>query len=743
MEDHKQTKKQLNGEQADQRQKVTAPKFRKTRTDRKITSLILLGFAIGLFYWVMETAVHVFVFCDGDFIEHAFFLDPHELWTRSFVVFCFVVFGVSAYRMITKCTRAESALQESEERFRAFMDNSPFTVYIKDESLRHIYGNARILKAADMAFDEFVGSSAYDVLPKDIAEKKEASDRKVLEEGVIVDTEESTTLQGSEQAWWRDVKFPINMPSGQKLVGGIAISTTERKKLERTLSSERDKFDFILKKLPIGVTILDSEDKYVYINPAALRIDGFADSRDGLIGKDVRSNHPKHVLPKVEQLLDDFKSGEKSFYSREAKRRKRTVEISHHALRNLKGKYQGLVRLVSDITERKQAEETLKKAMEAADSANRAKSAFLANMSHELRTPLNAIMGFTQILEMDTETFSDQQLEYLNHIASSGNHLLEMVNDILDLSKVEAGRIEIETKPFSLNAMLERVPAMVDSLARRKKITVELNIDVNLGLIEADEVRLKQVIYNLLSNAIKFTDFSKRIGIDSQRRDDWIIIEVWDEGMGIAEQDLEKIFDPFQQVGRANHDKPEGTGLGMAISRRLVELQGGTLTVQSNLGKGSRFVLCLPAPVDRGNQEVRQRRVDTPRKKRRADSEKILLVEDNELNTALIISALDRVGYKVHAEQLAEQGVNAALNERYDLILMDIQLPDISGNEAMKKIREKAEENIPIIALTAYAMKGDEQRFLQEGFDGYISKPIDIKKMQRKIEELLKSKQVE
>lgn len=402
------------------------------------------------------------------------------------------------------------------------------------------------------------------------------------------------------------------------------------------------------------------------------------------------------------------------------------------------GKPLSSIGIVQDVTELKKVEEELREAKITADSANRAKSAFLANMSHELRTPLNAIIGFSQILEMQmSESLSEKQLRHLNNIKDGGNHLLEIVNDILDLAKVEAGKTEVDLEVFDFGKMLERSPSIINSVAHEKGVQVEVNIQPGLGWLNGDETRLKQVIFNLFSNAMKFTESGKSIGIEAVAENENFVVTVWDEGIGIPEKDLDRIFDPFEQVKGSKPSAIKGTGLGLAISKSLIRLHQGTITATSELGVGSRFTIRLPGRL--AGEDL------TPEKNLIVEDDQagnftegicILVAEDNEMNKELVTAALS--SFQLDFANSGEEAVVMASAKKYDLILMDIQLPGMDGIEAMKQIRAVHKKTIPIIALTAFAMKGDEDKFLSEGFDNYISKPIDIHQMTRTIEKVIR-----
>jgi hypothetical protein len=398
------------------------------------------------------------------------------------------------------------------------------------------------------------------------------------------------------------------------------------------------------------------------------------------------------------------------------------------AVRDVEGGISHYLAVKEDITDRKAMEDLLWQAKATAEAANRAKSRFLADMSHELRTPLNSILGFSQLLELQGgESLSVKQREYLKFIREGGEHLLDMVNDVLDLSKVEAGKIALEKEPFDPAALIRRVLTTVRSLAAKKHLRVETTLPAELGVLEADEVRIKQVLYNLLSNAIKFTEREKRIGVEARAEDGELVLSVWDEGIGIPAADLARIFDPYVQARAA--PRGEGTGLGLAIVKRLVELHGGGVSVESKVGTGSRFTVHLPGLRPR---PVREPAPEEPRPGAYAAGEvpdlagrTALVVDDSPANRTLMERILTAFGCTVLLAASGEEALVIAEHASYDLVLMDIQLPGMNGIETMRRMRERGARG-PFVALTAYAMKGDAERFLADGFDGFIAKPVRI-----------------
>jgi signal transduction histidine kinase/ActR/RegA family two-component response regulator len=375
--------------------------------------------------------------------------------------------------------------------------------------------------------------------------------------------------------------------------------------------------------------------------------------------------------------------------------------------------------------------------------AARLKDNFLASMSHELRTPLSAILGLAEAIH-EQGTLNDEQLKSLHIIDDSGRHLLALINDILDLSKIEAGRLQLLPESIAVDPICASSLHFIKSAAAKKSIRIASHTAAPGATLRADARRLKQILVNLLSNAVKFTPPGGQLGLDvtADLARSVLCLTVWDTGIGIAPEDQTLLFKPFVQIDRSLSRQYEGTGLGLALTARLAELHGGRVRVQSELGQGSRFSVELPwqrtfesPPAD---QIAPSALPTSPVIPPSDDRPLILLVEDSE-DTALVFSThLKRQGYRLSLASDGHEAIERTLADRPALIIMDIQMPGMDGLEAIRRIRSiDASARVPVIALTALAMTGDRDRCLAAGANEYASKPINLKDLSRIIETLL------
>ncbi len=431
------------------------------------------------------------------------------------------------------------------------------------------------------------------------------------------------------------------------------------------------------------------------------------------------------------------------------------VEVNLSAVRDPNGNVILVQSVVRNITERKKAEEALRESRDklraanaALEKASRAKTEFLANMSHELRTPLNGILGLSEILlDSYRGPLNEAQRKYIINIDASGRHLLSLINDILDLSKVEAGKLELHLEKIDINEICMASLAFIKEPGHKKGIRIEFRPDKRLSNMMADPLRMKQMLVNLLSNAIKFTPSGGKISLEvhANLEQNHIEFSVSDTGVGISAEDLQRLFTPFTQIDSSLTRQHEGTGLGLVLVKNLAELHGGGISVTSAIGQGSRFTIFLPWLH---NQYIQNMLVEIDPNSRDnylthntpARPGTVLLVEDSETNIITINEYLERIGYQVIIARNGQEAISIAEESSPDIILMDIQLPVMDGLEATRQLRNNPRfASTPIIALTALAMPGDRERCLAAGANEYISKPVSLKQLGNAISKLLEN----
>ena len=494
-----------------------------------------------------------------------------------------------------------------------------------------------------------------------------------------------------------------------------------------------------------GLAMADPEGHVIYVNPALCRLAG-EDGPEQLVGKSIMSYFTEESQRRLENeaipaAMDGEQwVGELSVLSAQG----RTIPTVQNIflIRDDNGQPLCLANVITDITERKRAEEELRQAKQAAEAATQAKSGFLANMSHEIRTPMTAILGYTDLM-MDPRQSASERLNCLSVVRRNGEHLLGLINDILDISRIEAGKFAIERRPCSVPAVVAEVVSMMRVRADERGISLTAEYTGELPeTILTDQARLRQGLINLVGNAVKFTETGGVrlvVSFVANWRDDKpaVRIDVVDTGIGIPPDDLKRLFQSFVQVDSSTSRKYEGTGLGLAITRRIVELMGGELSAESTLGEGSTFTVTVPTGDLKGVRML-ARPAEAVLARPPAGQgggfssnilagKRILLAEDGEDNMRLIRAILRKAGADVFVAENGRVAVNQATapgSPPFDVILMDMQMPVLDGYAATRQLRSRGYRG-PIVALTASAMIPDRQKCLEAGCDDYLPKPFE------------------
>jgi PAS domain S-box-containing protein len=644
---------------------------------------------------------------------------------------------------------SEAGLQDSEELFRAYIETANDIIYTLDLTGAFTFINSYGQKVFGCTEAEVIGQPYLSFVAPTSQEKVAQAFKELLQTGDLRDFEFLLQPKAGLEIYL-EANGRLLYRNGE-LVGviGIARDITERKRFERQLQM----FLKAIESAYDSAVITDLNGWILYANPAASRVFGHAPGT--LKGQNASIFYPEKEQAEwlTQQAIAGGWSGEVICQRQAGALPESILHERFPALISVgpicdENSHPTAVSIISrDITNQKQIQAELAAKNLELERASSLKSTFLANMSHELRTPLTSILGFSSLLKKQVfGTLSRKQLDYVNHIHESGNHLLSLINDVLDLSKVEAGQISLHITSISVFDLCQSTLALVSEQAGSRGLFVHQAIQSNLGFLMADELRVKQMLLNLLSNAIKFSKEGGEIGLEAKTQAGYLLLTVWDTGIGIPEEKYHLLFQPFQQLENSLDRRYEGTGLGLALTQQMAELHGGTVEFESKVGQGSRFVIRLPFSLGYNFSEERldSAKVENSQGLPQAmaygqvpttQAAQVLIVEDHASNALFLQDILRHWGYKTHHAEDGLQALDWLTSHQPELILMDIHLPGLDGLEMTQCIRSNPKwKGIPVVAITAFAMPDDRDRCLAAGLQDYVSKPFNYEELATVIE---------
>ena len=640
---------------------------------------------------------------------------------------------------------SEARLREQQEFTQLVLDTSPNLIYVRDADARVTFAN-RAMRDLQQTLGDREDRAAADPEGQEARERAHyaRADAYVLATGEEVITEDPITLPTGEKRWFQSVKRPLQRPDGTLAILGVSTDITALKQAQHTLTQSEKKYRDLVYYAQALICTYDLNGIVLSVNPALA----------ALLGRSITELQGQHVATYL--LADDRETFDAQLARMAIEGEAEGVlriqleggkELRYLLSRNFVVRQPGQAPYVishsHDITDRVRAEQEMKRARQEAEATARARENFLANMSHEIRTPMNGVLGMTA--QLAKTRLDARQQELVRIIRSSGQHLLAVLNDVLEMAKITAGKLELEQLPFNLCQSMEAAVQPLVLQAQEKGLEVvgvPLRNSCPVPWIVGDAHRLNQILINLVGNAVKFTS-QGRITIKgemlSETKDTLTVrFSVQDTGPGIAPEKQTYIFESFAQAYADTARQHGGTGLGLTISRGLVEQMGGQLALESEVGKGSTFAftLTLPKAPAEALPAPTEETVDTSS----LAGIRILLVEDNHINRTVARMMLEPWG--VVLEEATSGPAALALLEQhaYDVVLMDIQMPGMSGVEVTQRLRELPNPEraaTPVIAVTANAFRADVERYLAGGFNDYLAKPFDEEELYHKIEVLV------
>ena len=523
------------------------------------------------------------------------------------------------------------------------------------------------------------------------------------------------------------------------IIGYLAIAEdiTQRKKIQEELRLSEEKHRLFFENSQGLMCTHDDHGRFLSINSAGANLIGY--TPEEMIGMSLYDVTPHNLKGRVDRYLSTILNTGSATGLMKIIHKNGSIKVwffKNIRIHEASASY--VIGNAIDVSSRVELEKNLKFAKILAEKNALAKDQFLANMSHEIRTPMNAIVGFTDVLS--GTALSDEQMEYLNAIRTAGENLLGIINDILDFSKIESGKLRLEKIPFNLRETARSVYEILAVKAREKKLSFNLDLDARLPeFLTGDRLRVNQILFNLVGNAIKFTEQGevnlviRHLGEQDGFHE--VEFEVKDTGIGIPPDKLDSVFDRFSQASSDTTRKYGGTGLGLSISKSLIQFQGGRLEVQSEIGKGSSFKFILP--FEKHSHHHASKHIHYRKEYNHALPQlSILLVEDNDLNQKLAKKVLGDFGFRIDLAGNGKEAIQKLETNRYDLVLMDLQMPEMDGYQATQHIREVMNLELPIIAMTAHSLVGEKEKCLRVGMNDYMAKPFKAEELYYKIRQI-------